>query len=127
MLNSLGKERDMEIFIGKWLRFGAFSSAFVAIIGGILYLAQHTDLPDYKNFTGAEMQYRHLPGILKGVWALDGAAIIQFAAVILIATPIMRIVFSVVAFALEKDRMYVVITLIVLSIILFGMFSGLGG
>lgn len=121
------QSRSMEIFIGKWLRYGVYTSAAVAILGGILYLFQSQDLPDYTHFTGAAPQYRHLPGIWKGVLQLDGASIIQFAAVILIATPIMRIIFSVIAFAIEKDWLYVVITLIVFSIILFGMFSGLGG
>ena len=125
-INVSSKERKMEVFIGRWLRFGAYSSAIIAIIGGVLYLSQQKELPDYNVFSGAAPQYTHLPGILNGVMALDGAAVIQMAAVILIATPILRIVFSVFAFAAEKDRMYVLITLIVLSIILFGMFSGLG-
>nr|NKQ94879.1 DUF1634 domain-containing protein [Escherichia coli] len=58
---------------------------------------------------------------------LDGASIIQLAVVLLIATPILRIAFSVLAFAIEKDKLYVIITLIVFSIIIFGMYSGLGG
>ncbi len=54
-------------------------------------------------------------------------AIIQLGVVVLLATPITRIAFSVLAFAMEKDRLYVVITLIVLGVITFSIFSGLGG
>jgi len=45
----------------------------------------------------------------------------------LIATPIARILFSVLAFLLEKDYLYVGITLIVLGVIVFSMLGGLGG
>ncbi len=121
------QQRDMERMIGKWLRAGVLLSATVAFLGGVLYLKQVHEIPDYKTFHGAATQFRHLPGILHGVAALDGASIIQLAVVLLIATPILRIAFSVLAFAIEKDRLYVVITLIVLCIILFGIFSGMGG
>ncbi len=121
------QQRDVERLIGKLLRIGVFTAAIVALIGGILYLQQSHNIPDYKTFHGADMNFRHLPGILHGVMELNGASIIQLAAVLLIATPILRIAFSVLAFAIEKDKLYVVITLIVLFIIFFGMFSGLGG
>jgi uncharacterized membrane protein len=121
------RQRDMELFIGRWLRLGVFTAAAIALTGGILYLSAHPPLPDYTHFAGTEPQYRHLPGILQGVLQGNGLAIIQLAVVILIATPILRILFSVAAFTLEKDRMYVLITLIVLCVILLGMFSGLGG
>jgi uncharacterized membrane protein len=122
-------QRDMELFIGKWLRIGVFTSAAVALVGGIVYLSTHHVIPDYQshNFTGAEKRFRNFPDILHGALALNGPSIIQLAVIILIATPIFRIVFSVFAFAIERDKMYVVITLIVLSVILFGIFSGLGG
>jgi uncharacterized membrane protein len=121
------QQRDPEKLIGLLLRFGVLISAFVAFIGGIVYLKHQATIPDYTIFTGAKPQYRHLPGILNGVMQMDGAAIIQLGVVILIATPIIRIAFSAFAFAVEKDWRYVTITLVVLAIIFFGMFSGLGG
>lgn len=41
-----------------------------------------------------------------------------------IATPILRVVFSVVAFALERDILYVAATLIVLGVLLYSLFVG---
>lgn len=119
----------MELFIGKWLRIGVFTSAAVALLGGIVYLSTHNVIPDYRahNFAGAGKQFRNIPDILNGAMALNGTSIIQLAVIILIATPIFRIVFSVFAFAIERDKMYVIITLIVLGVIMFGIFSGLGG
>jgi uncharacterized membrane protein len=40
---------------------------------------------------------------------------------ILIATPVARVAFSVFAFAEERDRMYVIVTLIVLALLLFSL------
>ena len=48
--------------------------------------------------------------------------IIALGLLLLIATPVLRVAVSVVTFALEKDRKYVVITLIVLAILLFSIF-----
>jgi uncharacterized membrane protein len=122
------QERDVEMFIGQQLRWGVIISSIIAFIGGIVYLYSHgKGTPDYGEFVGAPEYVRHLPGILQGVAHLDGMAIIQLGVVILLATPITRIAFSVLAFAMEKDKLYVVITLIVLGVIMFSIFNGLGG
>jgi len=122
------QERDVEMFIGQQLRWGVITSSIIAFIGGIIYLINHgQNKPSYTEFTGAPEHVRHLPGILKGVSQLDGMAIIQLGVVVLLATPITRIAFSVLAFAMEKDKLYVVITLIVLAVITYSIFSGLGG
>ncbi|SFW76984.1 DUF1634 domain-containing protein [Chitinophaga sancti] len=122
------QERDVEMFIGQQLRWGVITASVIAFVGGIIYLANHGgDVPAYHVFNGAPEYVRHLPGIFHGAARFDGMAIIQLGVVVLLATPITRIAFSVVAFAMEKDRLYVVITLLVLSIIIFSIFSGLGG
>ena len=58
------------------------------------------------------------------VFSLDARGIMQLGAVVLIMTPILRVVCSLFSFAIEGDRLYVVITIVVLSVILFSMFSG---
>jgi uncharacterized membrane protein len=122
------QERDVEVFIGQQLRWGVISASIIAFIGGVIYLFSHgQDTPSYTTFTGAPLYVRHLPGIIQGVLQLDGLAIIQLGVVVLLATPITRIAFSVLAFAMEKDVLYVVITMIVLGVITFSIFSGLGG
>jgi uncharacterized membrane protein len=122
------QERDVEIFIGQQLRWGVISASIIAFIGGMIYLFSHgQETPNYTEFTGAPLYVRHLPGIIHGVLQLDGLAIIQLGVVVLLATPITRIAFSVLAFAMEKDMLYVVITLIVLGVITFSIFSGFGG
>lgn len=119
-------DHDMQQLIGQVLRYGVLISGAVAIIGGIWYLFQHgSGTPHYTTFNGEPAGYTSLSGILKGLGQGSATEIIQLGVVILIATPILRIVFSLLAFILEKDKLYVLITLIVLSIILFSMFGGL--
>lgn len=115
-------DKDMQKIIGSILRYGVLCSAICVIVGGILLLADNSSqLADYSSFHGARMEFRSLDGIFNGVLALKGDAIIQLGAVILMATPIARVLFSLFAFAVERDYLYVVITLIVLSIIFYSM------
>ncbi|WP_106527604.1 DUF1634 domain-containing protein [Chitinophaga niastensis] len=121
-------DKDIQLLIGKQLRLGVITSSLVVLIGGIIYLSRHGhELPSYKEFTGVREGLNNLPGIWQGVLDNKGMNIIQLGVVLLIATPIIRIAFSVVAFLIEKDYLYVVITLIVLGVIMFSMLGGLAG
>ena len=63
------------------------------------------------------------PAIVAAALAGRREAVIQLGVVILIATPIARVLLSLVAFALQRDRTYVVVTLIVLVVLLSGLFG----
>ncbi|MCO6564757.1 MAG: DUF1634 domain-containing protein [Apibacter sp.] len=122
------EERDVELYIGKLLRYGVILSSIITITGGIIYISQHPDQQlNFKTFVGAPNYLRELTTLLPAVIKFDGMAIIQLGVAVLIATPILRIAFSIVAFAIEKDRMYIVITCIVLAIIVSNMIFGLEG
>jgi len=125
-------EKDVELYIGKLLRYGVILSCIITIFGGIIYLYQHQGIvPDYspipsdEPFPGVASYLRELNTILPRILDLDGAAIIQLGVIVLIATPVIRVAFSAIAFLIEKDYMYVTITLIVLAIILLNMIFGL--
>ncbi|CAL1516415.1 DUF1634 domain-containing protein [Chitinophaga sp. MM2321] len=115
-------DKDIQQLIGWQLRIGVIVSSVVVSIGGIIYLYRHGhEQPAYGTFTGVREGLNNLPGILHGVMAGQGRDIIQLGVVLLIATPIIRILFSVIAFLIEKDYLYVVITLIVLGVITLSM------
>lgn len=117
---------DVEQLIGQVLRYGVLISGSVAIIGGILYLFQMgSGMPHYTKFNGEPARYTSFKGIFEGLKRGSATEIIQFGVVILIATPIIRIIFSLISFMFEKDKLYIIITFIVLSIIMFSMFGGL--
>jgi len=64
-----------------------------------------------------------LPRVLSGLLAGDAPAIIVAGLLILLATPVMRVAVSILAFAIEEDRTYVIITALVLAILLFSIFG----
>ena len=121
-------DKDIQQLIGKQLRIGVVTSSIIVFIGGMIYLYRHGhETPDYGTFTGVREGLDNLPGIIRGIMANQGRDIIQLGVVLLIATPIIRIAFSVIAFLIEKDYLYVFITLLVLGVILFSMAGGIAG
>jgi uncharacterized membrane protein len=122
-------DRRMESIIGILLRLGVLLSGGVVLFGAIVYLIRNGSaaLPDYKSFHGETAQLSTVDGILAGCREFRGRAIIQLGLLLLIATPVARVVFAVGAFALEKDKLYVVLTLIVLAILMFSLFSSVLG
>lgn len=120
--------RDMEMFIGHMLRTGVVTASLICIAGGLMYIFRDGGATaDYSHFTGAPENLRGFTGIFQGLARLEPLAVIQLGVVVLLATPILRVAFSIIAFLIEKDYLYVVITCIVLAIILINMIDGVAG
>ena len=123
---------EIGLILGRVLRIGVYLSCAIAAIGGIIYMfMDKAILPNYKAtapgvpFKGVPSNLTDFKDIFSGVLAFDGASIIQLGVIVLIATPVVRVALSIFTFLYEKDYLYVVITIIVLSIIMFNMFFGL--
>ena len=115
-------DQRVEIIIGNLLRTGVMLSATVVVAGAVIYLARHAFEPaSYRVFQGEPSELRHIRGILRSVRGGHGRGLIQFGLVLLIATPVTRVAFAVVAFALEGDRLYILVTLIVLAVLLMSL------
>jgi len=117
-------DERIEIIIGTLLRTGVILSAVVVLIGAVLYLQHHgDDFPNYTTFHGEPERLKSLVAIVQGAIALEPRDIIQFGLLLLIATPVARVLFSAIAFAIERDYLYVLITVIVLGILLYSLFG----
>jgi uncharacterized membrane protein len=104
------------------LRTGMLISAAVVLLGGILLLVrQGSMVPNYHVFHGQPRDLRSLTGIISGAVHGHPLSIIQFGLLLLIATPVARVVFSVIEFALERDYLYVAISSIVLMVLLYSL------
>jgi uncharacterized membrane protein len=115
-------DRKIEQWLGNLLRAGVLLAGFVVFCGGCIYLVRHGSAKvDYLTYRGEPPDYRTVTGIIRDALALRGRGMIQFGLLLLIATPIARVAFSVWGFAAERDRMYTVFTLIVLAILLFSL------
>lgn len=121
-------DQRIEIFLSYLLRWGVTLSATVVAVSGFLFLLYHAgDTPHFHTFRGEHTDLTSLQGILHAMLQGNIKAFIQFGIVLLIATPVARVFFSIIGFILEKDVLYIVLTLIVLGILMIGIFSGLGG
>ena len=121
-------DQDIQIILGTLLRLGVILSMTVVLIGGLLYLVYfHSNVVDYSVFTPSNNKYASLEAIFKGLKSFDSKAIIQFGTLLLIFTPITRVVFSIFSFLIERDYLYVLIGLFVLGVILFSLSNKLVG
>jgi uncharacterized membrane protein len=118
-------DQRVETIIGNLLRSGVLVAAAVVTLGAAIFLARHgREIPHYGLFAGEPEELRTISGILRRAASFRGRNIIQLGLLMLIATPVARVAFSVVAFALERDRLYVGITLVVLAVLLFSLAGG---
>ena len=115
-------DQRIENILGNLLRAGVLLSALVVSIGGVIYLLRHGHSPmDFRVFRGEPADLRDARGIIRDTLALRGRGIIQLGLLLLVATPVARVAFSIFGFAEERDRMYVVFTVIVFSILLYSL------
>jgi len=120
-------DHAVEQIIGRLLQIGVLLAAAVVIVGAALLLVNHGASPaSYSEFRGEPSELRTVAGIVRGAAAFHAAAIVQLGLVLLIATPIARVGFTLVAFILQRDRTYVWITTLVLILLLFGLVFGRG-
>jgi uncharacterized membrane protein len=115
-------DQKMEVAMGNLLRAGVLIAAAVVCIGGVLYLNQtRGPRPDYATFHGVAAEFRSPSAIVKQLPSGNSSAIIQFGLLLLIATPIARVVFAAFAFFAEKDWLYVVVSLAVLVVLMYSL------
>ncbi len=117
----------VEQIIGRLLQVGVLLAAAVVLIGAAMLLARHGGNPtSYSVFRGEPKELRTVVGIVRAAGSMNAAAIVQLGLVLLIATPIARVGFTLIAFILQRDRTYVLITTLVMILLLFGLVFGRG-
>jgi uncharacterized membrane protein len=122
------KDTDIQSLIGQVLRGGMIVSMSIVFLGGIFFMYRHGhSIPDYKQFKGIPPFLQSPDSLVNAAINFKGQAIIQLGIILLIATPILRVVFSTIGFVLEKDYLYVGISIVVLLIIFASMLSGHAG
>jgi uncharacterized membrane protein len=115
-------DRRLEITIGNLLRAGVLLAAAVVLLGAGFYLARfHAAKADFRTFSVETANLRSIQGIVRSAAHFDSRALIQLGLLLLIATPVARVAFAVIGFALERDRLYVVVSSIVLAVLLFSL------
>ena len=125
------KDKDISHIIGYILRYGVYLSMSVAFVGGVFYLYRHgheINLFQNKGFVEKDENIAQLfKSTFNGIVGGHGYYIIELGILLLIATPLSRVIFSLFAFKLEGDKLYVLLTFIVLLIIIVSIVTGFGG
>jgi uncharacterized membrane protein len=128
MTESKMTDRSIERIVSLILRSGVLISGTVVFLGGVVFLARHGhEWVDYHTFHAQPASDRFVHEILAGAVSFRARSIIQIGVLLLLATPIVRVAFSILGFALERDKLYVFITSIVLAILLYSLIGGAAG
>jgi uncharacterized membrane protein len=124
---NLRDPESMSLVIGNVLRYGVLTSGLVTFIG-VLRLAltsSYSDISSMLVYNPDTIPHSifsfTLGGLLTGLASFDPYSLIELGVILLIATPVSRVSISVFLFAAEKDRLYVLITAVVLTLLLFSM------
>lgn len=111
-------DHDVELRLATLLRVGVFAAAALVLAGGAIYLIRYGSVPPHhETYTGEPEDLKRVGGIVKGALAPGGRGLIQLGLLVLIATPVARVAFSLYAFARQRDRTYVLITAFVLALL----------
>lgn len=118
-------DQRLERMVSVLLRTGVVMAGSVVLAGGLYLIAAHgRERADFHTFHGEPAAYRLVHQVVAGAFEGTARSIIQLGMLLLIATPILRVMLSLVGFFLEGDRAYVIITAIVLVVLLYSLVSG---
>ena len=118
-------EHEIEQVIGRLLQYGVLLAAAVTLVGGVMLLMHHGSTPaSFSAFRGEPPHLRSLTAIVSGAFSGGATSVVQLGLLLLIATPVARVAFTLVAFAIQRDRLYVLVTTIVLALLLYGLLFG---
>lgn len=121
-------DERLEMIVGRLLRTGVLLSAAVVLAGGIWWLTEAAHRkPDYHQFHSEPRELRHISSLVSGLAHPSPEIVIQWGLLLLIATPVARVALALAAFGLERDRGYVVITLVVLLVLLYSLAAPTAG
>jgi len=127
-------DQRIEIVMGMLLRIGVIAAAVLVAIGGALVLRHPgAPVPNYTVFhppgehtttASANVPFHSISGVIRRLGSGSGGSIIALGLLVLVATPIARVIFAVIGFARERDWLYTVVSLIVLAVLAFSLLHG---
>jgi uncharacterized membrane protein len=124
---NLKDPETMNVVIGRLLRYGVMISAVVVIIGvaRLVVGSGYSDTSGLLVYNPNAIPHGNfdvsLGGFFHGLSVLDPYSLIELGVLLLIATPVSRVLVSVFLFSAEGDRKYVAVTAVVLTLLLFSM------
>ncbi len=118
-------DQDLDVDVAGMLRIGLTLATLVVVMGAALLLRHPlAAVPDYAHFHAGDPALRSVTGILQGAIDLTPRSVIQLGLILLIATPVARVLFCIVGFARQKKSLYVAVSTIVLAVLVYSFIKG---
>ncbi|MBD2295231.1 DUF1634 domain-containing protein [Anabaena sphaerica FACHB-251] len=115
-------DQRLEYLLSNLLKYGVLIASAVVFLGGILYLVRHGAEPaKYQFFQGTPSDLRSPIGVLNAVASGSSSGIIQLGLLLLVATPILRVIISFLTFLWHREFIYVIITSLVLATLTYSL------
>ena len=112
-------DRRMETAMALLLRGGVLLASLFVLTGAALYLAHHSGAQtDYRIFAPRTVAW---PSFLSLLAHADGVAFVQLGLFLLVATPVARVLLGAIAFLVERDKLYIAISLFILCVLVYGI------
>lgn len=121
--------RKVEILISSILRIGVLTSLAVVLAGLAISFVHHPDYlrsrQDLKQVTApGRTSPNNFHDVVDGIRQGRGEAVTMLGQLLLIATPVVRVAVSILAFVYERDPVFVAITAFVLAMLVVSFFLG---
>ncbi|MEO6922729.1 MAG: DUF1634 domain-containing protein [Bryocella sp.] len=118
-------EHELELAIARMLKIGVTIAALLVLAGAILlFRTPNISLPDYKHFHSEDVSLLSFSGIISGAFHLRAKSVIQFGLLVLIATPVARVIFCVGGFWRQRNFLYVGVSSVVLAVLIYSLTRG---
>ena len=118
-------DQELDLSVAGMLRIGLSISAVVVLGGGAMLLRHPlVATPNYFHFHAGDPALRSVTGILQGAIDLAPRSVIQLGLLLLIATPVARVVFCIVGFARQRSLLYVAVSTMVLAVLIYSFIEG---
>ena len=121
---SQNTKKDIQQLVGNTLRIGVWLSFSITVLGLLLFLAGHSNIQFAPETLPAEPQKFSFSELKNGLVHGDALSIIALGVLILLITPVLRVLFALYGYWLERNKLYMLISIIVLAIIASSLFIG---
>lgn len=114
--------RPIETMLSRLLTAGVLLAVALLSSGAVLNVVRNAGVErDLSVYIAQRPELANPGSIVRGALRDDELALMQLGILVLIATPVARVCFALVGFALQRDRLYTIISLIVLAVLTLGL------
>lgn len=118
----LMRDSTLDLILSRVLMWGMILAIVTTVIGGVLLLRQQgTDIVNHSIFKGEPADLTHVSTIILEAFRGDALSIIQLGLLLMIITPVARILSCLIIFAYQRDRLYVVLSGFVFAVLVFSL------